>query len=359
MKRRTFLKRSILAGGVAATFPTPRKVFAAEKKQRWRLALAVPKTLPIWGVGIERFANLVEQLTEGSLSIKVYGAGELIPALGTFEAVRKGEIQAGHAACYYWQGKIPASPFFTSVPFGPNVVGTISWIRAGGGQALYDEMMRDFGVLCRVCGATTFQMMGWFNREIKTISDLKGLKIRVPGLASEVYSTLGATPVLIPGGEVFTSLSTGVIDAVEWVGPYHDYLLGLHRAAKFYYGSSWHEPGAVLELMMNLDAWNKLSDHQQQAIEVATADTTDWMIAEFAQQNGLYLQKLMAETDVTIQPLPDSVLSELQKASEDVKSRVGKSSPLAERIYNSLSEFQKRYEEFYRLAGGYYARKLS
>jgi TRAP-type mannitol/chloroaromatic compound transport system substrate-binding protein len=315
--------------------------------------MAVPRTLPIWGPGVERFAKIVEELSQGELKIKVYGAGELVPALGTLESVKAGEIQMGHSAAYYWKGKIPASPFFTSVPFGMDTAGNLAWLSAGGGQELYNELMAPHKVLCMPCGATGFQMGGWYNREIKSTKDLEGLKIRIPGLAATVLAEAGAKPVLLPGGEVFTSLSTGVIDAVEWVGPYHDYVMGFHKAAKYYYGSSWHEPGPLLELMINEQAWKSLSPVAQLAIKIAASDTSGWMQDQWNAKNSEYLEKLKAEGKVTIQPLPNDVLRHLKKIADKVKLELSTTSPLAKKIYDSYTTFQSQYEAYRSLAGRY------
>lgn len=354
MKRRKFLQSAPLAalGGVALLAPSSS---FATKKQRWRMSLAVPKTMAIWGDMMERFAKKVELLTGGELQIKIYGAGELIPALGGLDAVSAGELQMNHAASYYWQGKIPASAFFTSVPFGMDAQGTLAWLEEGDGQKLYDELMHPLGVQCFPCGTTGFQVMGWFNKPINTMADLKGLKIRIPGIASKVYSKAGATPVLIPGGETFTSLSTGVIDAVEWIGPYNDYLMGFHKGAKYYYGDSWHETGSVLELMIEKKAWDSLSEQAKTAIQVSCQDATIWSQSQWTAKNGEYLEKIRSEGKVEVRNLPTEVLQGLKKISEEVKLEVAKTSPLAKRIYENYSNFQReRYDNFERFAGGFY-----
>ena len=350
MKRRKFLKVAGASSLVAAhSIYKPAPVIAS-KKQRWRLALAVPKTFPTWGPGTERFAKNVEELTDGELKIKVYGAGELVPALGTFEACKNGEIQMGHSAAYYHQGKVPATPYFTSIPFGMNTEGMISWLTAGGGQELWDELMAPHGVLSFVCGAVGYQMTGWFNKEIKTVKDLEGLKIRIPGLAAKIYALAGAKPVLLPGGEVFTSLATGVIDAAEWSDPHQDYILGLHKAAKYYYGASWHEPGTLLELMINKKAWDQLSPRNQTAVKIASAETTQWMEAVWNAKKGEYLKKLKEEGKVKIQEFPVEVLLKLKEYAKQVRSDLAKSSPIAKKIDDSFSAFQERYEGYQSLS---------
>lgn len=358
LKRRTFLTKLLLtpkilatgalASGTIALSPSILKqkaAYAATKKLRWRMALGIPKTLPIWGPGIERFAKNIEILTDGNLKIKVYGAGELVPALETFDAVQSGKIQMGHSAAYYWQGKIPAAPFFTAVPFNLGALETLSWMQSAGGKALYDQMMAPFGVYTLPCGATPAQMTGWFKRELNSPEDLKGLKIRVPGFASAIYKAAGASPVLIPGGEVFTSLSTGVIDAVEWVGPYHDYTLGLHKAAKYYYGPGWQEQGPVLELMMNKKSWDGLPESYQAAIEIASNDTTLWMLNEFAAKNAEYLTKIQSEGKTTVKRLPETVITKLKTLSKEVLSDITNKDPFAKKVYDSIQSYHTKYSK--------------
>ncbi|NBW39876.1 TRAP transporter substrate-binding protein [bacterium] len=353
MKRRNFLKKTILypaavsATALASSLTARSSAFAQKKKYRWRLALGVPRTLPIWGPGIERFAKLVKELTDSALNIRVYGAGELVPAMETFDAVRSQKIEMGHSAAYYWQGKIPASPFFTAVPFNTGALETLAWLQAGGGQELYEELMQPHGVVALACGATPAQMAGWFNKRIETQEDLKGLKIRIAGFANRIYKAAGASPVLVPGGEVFTSLSTGVIDAAEWVGPYHDYTIGLHKAAKYYYGPGWQEQGPLLELMINKKAWESLPKPFQNAIRVAANDTTLWMLNEFNAKNAEYLQKIRMSSKLEILRLPDSILTLLKQLSSEIMQEVAARDPMAEKVRSSLLAFQKNYQDCY------------
>ena len=233
--------------------------------------MAIPKTLPVWGTGVERFSNQVREMSDGELDIRVYGAGEMVPALEVFNAVKSGRVQMGHSASYYWQGMMPAAPFFTSVPFGLNANGMRSWIKNGGGQELWDRLYEPHNLFALPAGNTGLQMGGWFNKEIKTIKDFSGLKMRIPGLGGKVVEKAGGKPILVAGGEIFTNLSTGVIDATEWVGPLHDYTMGFQKAAKYYYHPGWQEPGPVLEMLINKDEWKKLPKNLQEIVKVATS----------------------------------------------------------------------------------------
>jgi TRAP-type mannitol/chloroaromatic compound transport system substrate-binding protein len=268
----------------------------------------------------------------------------LVPALGTFDAVKAGTVEMGHSASYYWQGKIPASAFFTAVPFGMNANGMQSWISYGGGQELWNELYAPHGVRSFQAGNTGLQMGGWFNKEINSIKDFQGLKMRIPGLGGKVVAKAGAEPVLVPRGEIYTNLSTGVIDATEWVGPYHDYTLGLHKAAKYYYYPGWHEPGPVLELMINNEAWAKLPKELQQLVRTGANEMDRNMYAEWLAKDAEYFHKIQTETKTQIKKFPDDVLTTLKKHADTVKAEVAASSPLAQKVYDSFSNFQKSYD---------------
>lgn len=354
MKRRKFIYNVGLGALVAAAGSAVSRTATATPKNkfRWRLALVVPKTLPIWGPGVERFADNVKIITGGALDIRVYGAGELVSALGTFEAVQKGQIDMHHSSAYYWQGKVPATPFFCTVPFGMDANGLTAWLSQGGGQQLWDELMSPFGVKCLPLGNTGYQMTGWFNREIKSVEDLKGLKMRVPGLGGKIYAKAGVTPVLLPGGEIFTSMSTGVLDAVEWVGPYHDTVLGLDKTAKFYYAGNWNEPGPTLELMINKKSWGELPKEIQKAVETCAAEAGQWMQASWEAKNAEFLAKIKANKKIQITEFPESVLDEFKQHASDLKEEIAKTSPLARKIYDSYSKFQKEFETYQALSEG-------
>ena len=222
----------------------------------WKLVTTWPKNFPGLGTAPENFARLVDRMSDGRLKIKVYGAGEVVPALETFSAVSSGTVQMGHGAAYYWKGKAPAAVFFTAVPFGLNAQEMNGWLHYGGGLELWREVYAPFNLLPFAGGSTGVQMAGWFNREINSLDDFKGLKMRIPGLGGEVFTRAGGTSVSMPGGEIFTSLQTGVIDAAEWVAPYNDLAFGFHNVVKYYYYPGWHEPGAMLEFIVNQQAYD-------------------------------------------------------------------------------------------------------
>ena len=228
---------------------------AVEKKNfSWKLVTTWPKNYPGVGLGPENFAQLVDEMSDGRLKIKVYGNGELIPALEVFDTVSRGTVEMGHGASYYWIGKLPAAQFFTTLPFGLNAQERNAWLHFGGGLELWEKAYEPFNLIPMAGGNTGVQMGGWFNKEINTTEDLKGIRIRMPGLAGEVFTRAGGEAVLMPGSEIFTNLQTGVIDAAEWIGPYNDLTFGFHQVAKYYYYPGWQEPGAMTCLLYTSDA---------------------------------------------------------------------------------------------------------
>jgi len=234
MKRRDFLKKAGLGAAAIAATTVSAPAVLAQKKYSWKMVTTWPPGLPVLQEGCERLAKRVGELTDGRLKIQVFAAGELVPAFESFQAVSDGTVEVGSGAAYYWAGKEPASQWFAAVPFGMNAQGMAAWFHGGDGLKLWEETYAPFNLIPRPGGSTGVQMGGWFNKKINTIDDFKGLKMRIPGLGGKVVAKAGGTVVLTPGGEIFTNLERGVIDATEWVGPYHDLRLGLYQAAKYY-----------------------------------------------------------------------------------------------------------------------------
>ena len=309
------------------------------KTYQWDMVTSWPKDYPGLGTGANRFAKRVEELSKGRMKITVHGAGELVPAMGVFDAVSSGSAQMGHSAAYYWKGKSPAAPFFTAVPFGMTAQEINAWMKFGGGQELWDELYGKFNIKPLPCGNSGTQMAGWFNKEIKSLDDLKGLKIRMPGLAGEVIKRCGAIPVQMPGGEVFTSLQTGAIDAADWVGPYNDLTFGLYKVAKYYYYPGWQEPGAMLELTINKDHWNSLPEDLQTIIKNAAEAENGHILDEFTHGNSVALQELITQHGVQMRRMPDDVLKALKKNSNDVVKQLIADDPEAKKIYDSYNDF--------------------
>ncbi|NNF01211.1 MAG: TRAP transporter substrate-binding protein, partial [Bacteroidia bacterium] len=244
---------------------------------KWKMVTTWPPHFPVLGESASLISQWIDSMSDGRLQIQVYGGGELVPPFETFDAVSQGVVQMGHGAAYYWAGKIPASVCFAAVPFGLNAQQMNAWMSSGGGIELYQKCYSKYNLVPFVAGNTGVQMGGWFNKEINNVSDLTGLKMRMPGLGGKVISKAGGSAVVVPGGELYTSLERGVIDATEWIGPYHDYLMGFHKISKYYYYPGWHEPGTALELIVNKQALESLPKDLQVIVETAAARSNVWM----------------------------------------------------------------------------------
>ena len=306
---------------------------------QWKMVTTWPKNFPGLGNGAENFARYVEEMSAGRLTVRVYGAGELVPAFEVFDAVSQGVADAGHGAAYYWKGKIPASVFFTAVPFGFTAQEINGWLHNGGGLELWREAYAPANIVPFAGGNSGVQMAGWFNREINSVEDLKGLKMRIPGLAGEVFAAAGGTAVRIPGGELYTSLQTGVIDALEWVGPYNDLAFGFHEVARYYYYPGWHEPGSMLELIVNRDSLEALPEDLQAIVTYAARAANQEMLDEFTARNNAALQELVDVHDVQLRKLPDDVLKALWEGSEVVMQNLVADDPMAAKVYASFQSF--------------------
>lgn len=318
-----------------------QKSSSGQQVFHWKLVTTWPKNFPGLGTAPEKFANIVNAMSQGRLLIKVYGAGELVPAMGVFDAVSAGSAQAGHGAAYYWKGKLASSIFFTAVPFGMTAQEMNGWLYHGGGIELWREAYAPFNIIPMAGGNTGVQMAGWFNKEINSVEDLKGLKMRIPGLGGEVLKRAGGTPVTLPGGELFTSLQTGAIDATEWVGPYNDLAFGLYKAAKHYYYPGWHEPGSMMELTVNKPAFESLPKDLQAIVTVAAQAINADMLAEYTARNNAALTELVETHGVDVRELPADVLSKLRELSEEVVAEVAAQDPASQKIYDSYMKFRE------------------
>lgn len=340
----------LIGCGSETTTSTEATSAQPEKTYNWKLVTTWPKNFPGLGLAPENFAKDVERMSNGRLKIKVYGAGQMVPALEVFDAVSQGTAEVGHGAAYYWKGKIPAGVFFTAVPFGLNAQEMNAWIHYGGGLELWRELYEPFNLIPFAGGNTGVQMAGWFNREIKSMDDIRGLKMRIPGLGGEVISRAGGIAVNIPGGELYTSMQTGVIDATEWVGPYNDLAFGLHQVAKYYYYPGWHEPGPTLELIINKQAYETLPADLQAIVEVAARAANQDMLDEYTARNNAALVELVENHGVEVKQLPDDVIAELQRLSVEVVEEVAAVNPLSRRIADSLKEFAKQSKSYHAIS---------
>ena len=321
-----------------------------DKTYNWRLVTSWPKNYPGLGIAPERIADLVEEMSDGQMTITVYGAEEQVPAFGVFDAVSSGSHQMGHSGGYFWKGKVPAAQFFTSVPFGLTADEINAWVNRGGGLELWREIYEPFNIYPIPAGNTGTQMFGWFNKEINSLEDVKGLKMRIPGIGGEVLKEAGGIPVTLPGGELFTALQTGVIDATEWVGPYNDLTFGFHQAAKYYYYPGWHEPGPMLELIINLDEWNSLPKHLQVIIETATKAVNQDMLDEYLAKNNQALTELVEVHGVELRRLPDDVIEEFRTISDQILEELAQEDETIAKVYNSYKSFKQDVSEYHKIS---------
>lgn len=322
----------------------------AQQYFKWKLVTTWPKNFPGLGMAPERFAQQVERMSAGRLTIKVFGAGELVPAMQAFDATQQGTAEMSHGGAYYWRGKIDVSPFFASIPFGMTAQEMNAWLYYGGGMELWREAYEPFNLIPLAGGNTGVQMAGWFNKEINSIEDIKGMTMRIPGLGGEVFNRLGGAAMNLPGGDLFTSLQTGVIDATEWVGPYNDLAFGLHKAAKYYYYPGWQEPGPTLEFTVNKAAWDSLPDDLQAIVESAARSVHQDTLDEFTAKNNTALKTLVNEHGVQLRRLPDDVLIALREASTELVEEFSKGSPLAKRVYASWKAFKDDVNQWHKIS---------
>ena len=329
--------------GVAATQATGDVI-------EWKMVTTWPKNFPGLGLAAENLATAVEEMSNGRLTIKVYGAGEIVPALEVFDAVSQGVVDAGHGAAYYWKGKVPSSVFFTSVPFGMNAQEMNGWLHYGGGLELWREAYAPFNLIPFTGGSTGVQMAGWYNKEINSVADLKGLKMRIPGLAGEVFTYAGGTAVRIAGGELYTSMQTGVIDALEWVGPYNDLAFGFQEVAGYYYYPGWHEPGAMLEFIVNGDSYNALPADLQAIVKWASRAMNQDMLDEYTARNNASLRSLIDDHGVQLRRLPDDVLKALWEGTKQAMQQLIAEDEMAAKVYASYREFYKGARSYHHIS---------
>ncbi|SHF30292.1 TRAP-type mannitol/chloroaromatic compound transport system, substrate-binding protein [Microbulbifer donghaiensis] len=331
----------------------PAQHFTASGDQEtfeWKLVTTWPKNFPGLGSAPERFAKKVEVMSGGRLKIKVYGAGELVPAMGVFGAVSEGAAQMGHGAAYYWKGKVPAAQFFTAVPFGLNAQEMNGWLHHGGGLQLWEEIYAPFDLIPMAGGSTGVQMAGWFNKQINSVDDLKGLKMRIPGLGGEVLNRAGGTAVTIPGGELYTALQTGVIDATEWVGPYNDLAFGFYQIADYYYYPGWHEPGSILEFIVNKTAFEKLPKDLQAIVRTAARDANQDMLDEYTARNNRALKELVEKHGVQLKRLPADVLAHLKTINTEIMEETAAKDPQFARVYEAFQEFEREVIPYHQIS---------
>lgn len=352
MKRRDFLATTALGTAALATSACHRAEEKTKdsvahinktKKVTLKLATSWPAHFPIMGTGVDNFAKRCYELSSGSLDIKIYPKNILVPALQVFDATSAAQIDAFHSGVYYWKGKNSAFSIFGGMPLGLTSEEMITWMKFGGGYELWREMYAKFNLYPIIGGTTGPQMGGWFKKPINSLSDLKGLKMRIPGLGGEVMKKLGVNPVLLPAGEIYTSLERGTIDATEWVGPALDSMMGFAKAANYYY-TGWHEPGSILEITFNKTRWEKLSDEHRAIITVATEEMTSNMLQEFRYKNAKALQELPKH--VQIKTFPKTMMDAAKIALKEVLAKESSKSVDFKRALESYEAFVKLNKPF-------------
>ena len=317
MSRRDFLRTAGAGTAVALAAGAAQAQAPASGTVRWRMPSSFPKSLDtVWG-NAEMIADRVRKLTDGKFDIRTFAAGEIVPPLQVLDAVQSGTTECGHTAGFYYLGKEPALVFDTGVPFGLTPRQHNAWLAYGGGLALMREVYAKFGVVQIPCGNTGAQMGGWFRKEIKSVADLKGLRIRTPGFLGMVYNKLGASPLQLAGGDIYPALEKGTLDAVEWVGPYDDEKLGFGKVAKYYYGPGVMELGASLCFIVNKSAYEALPQQFKDALQSACAEAGTDMLAKYDANNIIALKKLIGG-GVKLSTWPDAVMKAMARATTEV-----------------------------------------
>ncbi len=351
--RRTFIKKASLTAGTAATavVAAPAVVKAAKDVV---MVSTWPRDFPGLGTGAQRLAARITQLSEGALNVQYFAAGERVGAFDSFDAVASNNAQMYHAADYYWKGKHPGWAYFTAVPFGFIYAEICAWMYHMDGQDLLDKLGAEFGIKCLPAGNTGVQMGGWFNKDIESPDDFKGLKMRIPGLGGDVLAKVGASPVSLPGGQIYENLVSGAIQATEWVGPWNDYAMKFYEAAKFYYYPGMHEPAAQLNCGMNTSWWGSLTDGEKNVIAAACAEENNNMMAEYNANNGKFLAKLRTEHGVKLRRFNEDIYDAFGEAAEEVFETVRGHSPLAAQIHDSFVKARTELGGWLNLSDGPY-----
>jgi TRAP-type mannitol/chloroaromatic compound transport system substrate-binding protein len=363
MKRRQLLTGGALGaagliGGCECGVPASGGVVPGTLRSReLKMVTTWPKDFPGLGTMAERTAQFITEMSGGAITVRVFAAGELVSAFESFDAVSNGAADMYHGAEYYWVGKSPAFNFFTAVPFGMTISEIMAWTEFGGGQALWDELSARFNIKPFAAGNSGHQLGGWFKREIKSLEDLRGLKMRMPGLGGEVLRRVGASAVAISGGEIYPALQSGAIDATEWVGPWNDLAFGFYQEAKYYYWPGFHEPGSQLACGINLDVWDSLTAQEKSIIEGACQRANNLSIAEFTHHNAIALEQLIKEHGVQLRQMPDDVMAALARASKTVLEEAAATDDITNRIYQSFRESLVRSMEWGRISDEAYMAK--
>jgi TRAP-type mannitol/chloroaromatic compound transport system substrate-binding protein len=347
MKRRGFLKGAALAAGAAA-IASPAAA-QSMPEVRWRLTSSFPKSLDtIFGTA-QTFAQYVSDATDGKFQIQTFAAGEIVPGLQALDAASNGTVECAHTPTHFYFGKEPALAIGTGLPFGLNARHQHSWWHFAGGEAIINEALAKFNTIGFVCGNSGTQMGGWFRNEIKSLEDVKGLKFRIGGLGGQLFARLGAVPQQIAPGDIYPALERGTLDAVEFVGPYDDEKLGFNKIAKYYYYPGFFEGGAMLHLLVNRDAWEKLPKLYQNILKMCAESANNWMLAKYDAVNAPALRRLVAGgTELRAFPLP--VMDAAAKAADELYAELSARSPIFKKGYESMAAFRQEQYTWWQIA---------
>ncbi|OOY22713.1 ABC transporter substrate-binding protein [Thioclava sediminum] len=341
MDRRSFLRKGALGGAAAAAGSALAAPAIAQETPTvtWRMTSSFPKSLDTIYGAAETMANYVKGMTDGKFNIQVFAAGEIVPGLQAMDSVSNGTVEACHTASYYYWGKDPTFAFATAVPFGLNMRMQNAWFYYGGGNDLMNEFYSNYNITAFPCGNTGAQMGGWFRKEINTVEDMKGVKMRIGGFGGKVVEKLGVVPQQIAGGDIYPSLEKGTIDATEWVGPYDDEKLGFYKVAPYYYYPGWWEGGACLHAMFNKNAYDQLPEAYKIALTAATQAANSDMMASYDYKNPSALKKLLGQ-GAQLRPFSQEILEACFNAANEVYAEINSSNAAFKKIYDSQFGFR-------------------
>jgi TRAP-type mannitol/chloroaromatic compound transport system substrate-binding protein len=348
MKRREFLKAAGLGTAAAGAIAAPA-IAQSMPAIKWRMPVSWPKSLDTLYGAAEVMAKAVAEATDNKFQIQVFAAGEIVPGLQIVDAVQNGTVECGHTASYYYFGKDPTFGFGTSVPFGPNARLNGSWWTQGGGDAALNAFYKNYNVRGLLAGNTGCQMGGWYRKEIKTVDDLKGLKMRIGGWAGRIMQKLGAVPQQIAGGDIYPALEKGTIDAAEWVGPYDDEKLGFYKVAPYYYAPGWWEGGSMLLAFVNLEKWNSLPKAYQAVLEQAGHYANTWCMAKYDHLNPQALRRLLAG-GAKLQVFSPQIMDAAYKATMEVHAEAAKQFPNFKTVNDSIMDFTRNGYQWFQVA---------
>ncbi len=348
MKRRDFIKVAGVGVAGAATLAAPA-IAQSMPELKWRMPTSWPKSLDTLYGGAEMFAKAVAEATDNKFQIQTFAGGEIVPGLQVVDAVQNGTVEIGHTASYYYFGKDPTFAFGTSVAFGPNMRINQGWYALGGGKEVLNEFYKKYNCMSLLAGNTGCQMGGWFRKEINSVDDLKGLKMRIGGFPGRVLQKLGAVPQQIAAGDIYPALEKGTIDAAEWVGPYDDEKLGFYKVAPHYYYPGWWEGGSMLFAFVNLDKWNALPKHYQAVLEQAGALANNWVMAKYDMVNPPALRRLLAN-GTKLHGFSPPIMDACFKAAKELHSEIATTNESFKKVYDSMTNFSNNAYQWFQVA---------